>query len=238
MPHLADLAWPELPGRAILLIPLGAVEQHGPHLPYTVDTEIAVALCERIQGQRPGVVVAPPLPFGSSGEHAGFPGTLSIGQEATETVLVEVGRSADAFAGVLFVCGHGGNAEPLRRAVKTLRYEGRDVRAWGPSGPADDTHAGRLETSVMLALRPDAVRTARLEPGATAPLPDLLEQLRAGGVRAVSPNGVLGDPTGASAEEGERTLSRWGKALLNAVDTLASDVMMERSEPGTHITKR
>ncbi|HVW44510.1 MAG TPA: mycofactocin biosynthesis peptidyl-dipeptidase MftE [Amycolatopsis sp.] len=238
MPGLADLTWPELPERGILLIPLGAVEQHGPHLPYTVDTEIAVALCRRVSERRADVIVAPPLPFGSSGEHAGFPGTLSIGQDATETVLVELGRSADAFAGVLFVCGHGGNAEPLRRALETLRYEGRNVGAWGPSGPPDDTHAGRLETSVMLALRPQAVRVDRLEPGATAPLPDLIDDLRAGGVRAVSPNGVLGDPTGAGAEEGERTLSRWAKALLNAVETLTSGAMMEQSEPPTRVTKR
>ncbi|NKQ53013.1 mycofactocin biosynthesis peptidyl-dipeptidase MftE [Amycolatopsis sp. K13G38] len=226
MTELADLAWPELPDRAILLIPLGAVEQHGPHLPCTVDTEIATALCARVARRRDDVVVAPPLPFGSSGEHAGFPGTLSIGQDATETVLVELGRSADAFGGVLFVCGHGGNAVPLRRAVAKLRYEARNVRAWGPSGPPDDTHAGRLETSVMLALRPEAVRLDRLEKGVTRPLPDLIEGLRTGGVRAVSPNGVLGDPTGASAQEGERTLAVWENALLNAVETAASDVMM------------
>ncbi|HJQ48613.1 MAG TPA: mycofactocin biosynthesis peptidyl-dipeptidase MftE [Amycolatopsis sp.] len=221
MPRLADLTWPELLERQILLIPLGALEQHGPHLPYTVDTEIAAALCERALRRRPDLIVAPPLPFGSSGEHAGFPGTLSIGQGATETVLVELGRSADAFAGVLFVCGHGGNLEPLRRAVRTLRYERRNVHAWGPSGPADDTHAGRLETSVMLALRPEAVRLDRLEPGATEPLPELIDGLRCGGVRTVSPNGVLGDPTGASAHEGERTLAEWTKALLDAADGLA-----------------
>ena len=226
MTGLADLAWPELPEKGILLIPLGAVEQHGPHLPYTVDTEIAVALCERISERREDVVVAPPLPFGSSGEHAGFPGTLSIGQEATEAVLVELGRSADAFGGVVFVSGHGGNAEPLRRAVRTLRHERRNVGAWAPSGPAGDTHAGRIETSVMLALRPEAVRIDRCEKGVTEPLPALMEDLRTSGVRAVSPSGVLGDPTGATAEEGERTLFSWAEALLNAVGSVAADAMM------------
>src|SRR5207302_457628 len=83
-------------------VPLGATEQHGPHLPFTVDTEIAVALCERLAGHR-DVVIAPAVPYGSSGEHSGFPGTLSIGQEATELLLVELVRSAEAFAGVLLV---------------------------------------------------------------------------------------------------------------------------------------
>ncbi|HVV10213.1 mycofactocin biosynthesis peptidyl-dipeptidase MftE [Amycolatopsis sp.] len=225
MTHLADVAWPEL-GRRILAVPLGAVEQHGPHLPYTVDTEVAVALCERVAAQRKDVVLAPALPFGSSGEHAGFPGTLSIGQDATEAVLVELVRSADSYAGVILVCGHGGNAEPLRRALATLRYEGRNVRAWGPGGSPDDTHAGRTETSVMLALRPSAVRLDRLEPGNTTPLPQLIHQLREGGVAAVSPSGVLGNPVGATAEEGERILLNWGNALLEAVEAVASDAMM------------
>jgi creatinine amidohydrolase len=223
---LADLTWTELSGRSLLAVPLGAVEQHGPHLPFTVDAEVAVALCERLAEQREDVVVAPVLPYGSSGEHAGFPGTLSIGREATETVVVELVRSADAFAGVILVCGHGGNAEPVRRAVAKLRYEGRKVRAWFPTGPSDDTHAGRVETSVMLALRPSAVRLDRLEAGTTTPLPELIGDLRDGGVRAVSPSGVLGDPTGATAAEGRQILGNWGEALLKAVEALAPDAMM------------
>jgi mycofactocin system creatininase family protein len=221
---LADLSWSELPARRLLAIPLGAVEQHGPHLPFTVDMEIAVALCERLAGARDDVVVAPALPYGSSGEHAGFPGTLSIGQEATETVLVELVRSADAFAGVILVCAHGGNAAPLRRAVAKLRFEGRKVRAWCPAGPSEDTHAGHTETSVMLALRPSAVRREGLSPGVTSPLSELIAELRAGGVRAVSPSGVLGDPTMASADAGRRILADWTQGLLAAVETLASEL--------------
>jgi mycofactocin precursor peptide peptidase len=223
---LAELSWTELAGRRLLAVPLGAVEQHGPHLPFTVDTEIAVALCDRLGQARGDVVVAPALPYGSSGEHAGFPGTLSIGQEATETVLVELVRSADVFAGVVLVCAHGGNAQPLRRAVAKLRYEGRNVRAWCPSGPSDDTHAGYVETSVMLALRPSAVRRDRLSAGVTTPLPELIGELREGGVRAVSSSGVLGDPTTASAEAGRRFLRAWSEGLLKAVETLALDAIM------------
>ncbi|MDQ0380073.1 mycofactocin biosynthesis peptidyl-dipeptidase MftE [Amycolatopsis thermophila] len=236
--NLADLAWPELGERRLLAVPLGAVEQHGPHLPYTVDTEIAVELCRRLGQARPEVVVAPALPYGSSGEHAGFPGTLSIGQEATELVVTELVRSADAFAGVLLVSAHGGNAFPLHRAVKRLRYEGRNVRAWSPDGPADDSHAGRLETSVMLALRPESVRTQRFEAGNTAPLPELIGRLRSEGVRGVSPNGVLGDPRGASAEAGRAALSRWTEALLDVAATLARDGIMEQSVHETPVTKR
>lgn len=231
MTNLADSTWTELTEPRILAVPVGATEQHGPHLPLTVDTEIAVALCERLAQSREDIVVAPPVAYGSSGEHAGFPGTLSLGQEATELLLVELGRSADAFAGVLLVCAHGGNAGPVRRAVSRLTEESRNVRAWFPSGPPDDTHAGRVETSVMLALRPSAVRPGPHGPGVTTPLPELIGRLRAGGVRAVSPTGVLGDPSGASAAEGREILSRWTEGLRNAVSVLDSNGIMNRTCP-------
>lgn len=196
--RLGDCAWPDVDAR-LLVVPLGSTEQHGPHLPLSTDTDIASALAAHV----PGAVVAPALAYGSSGEHAGFPGTLSIGQAALELVLVELVRSA-GFDRVLLVNAHGGNAGPVRRAVATLRAEGRDVRAWGPRWDGD-AHAGRTETSVLLALgRP--VRDER-PVGATAPVAELMPVLRAGGVAAVSPNGVLGDARGASADEGQALLA-------------------------------
>src|SRR3954469_23792251 len=124
---LADRPAGEITG--VLAVPLGATEQHGPHLPLGTDTTIAIALASRLAAQR-DVVVAPALPYGSSGEHAGFAGTLSIGHDALLLVLVELVRSASV--PVLFVCAHGGNAEPLAAAVRKLRDEGKDVRAWAP----------------------------------------------------------------------------------------------------------
>ncbi len=195
--RLEDLTSPAVDA-GLLVVPLGSTEQHGPHLPLSTDTDIATALADYV----PDAVVAPALPYGSSGEHAGFPGTLSIGQAALELVLVELVRTAD-FPRVLFVNAHGGNAEPVRRAVATLRAEGKDVRAWGPRWDGD-AHAGRTETSVLLALgRPV---TGERPVGATAPVGELMDAMTAGGVAAVSPNGVLGDARGASAQEGHALL--------------------------------
>lgn len=207
MTRLAALTWPEVADRSpVLAVPVGATEQHGPHLPLSTDTDIAVALADGLAQRVPGVVAAPPVAYGSSGEHQGFAGTLSIGQEAVELLLVELVRSAGAsFPRVVLVSAHGGNAEPLVRATRRLRQEGRDVLAWSP-GWGGDAHAGRTETSVMLALAPDLVRLDRAEAGNTAPLERLLPELRRAGVRAVTPNGVLGDPRGASAEEGAALL--------------------------------
>ncbi len=97
---LADLAWPDVePGRLLLVVPLGSCEQHGPHLPLGTDTEIAMALADSLAIRRGDVVVAPGLPVGSSGEHAGFPGTLSVGQTGLELLVVELVRSAEEFRG-------------------------------------------------------------------------------------------------------------------------------------------
>jgi creatinine amidohydrolase len=218
--RLDRASWPEVQPRAgecLLVIPLGSTEQHGPHLTFTTDTDVAVALAGSLTARRDDVVIAPPLCYGASGEHAGFAGTLSIGCDAFERVVVELVRSADAFAGVVLVCGHGGNAAPLASAVTTLQREGRRVLAWSPSTAGGDAHAGRSETSLVMAVRPGGVRIERAEPGNTQPLERLLPALRAGGVRSVSANGVLGDPAGASASEGSKLLEALATDLAGAV---------------------
>ena len=233
MTNLADLNWVQVDQarRRALLVPLGSLEQHGPHLPLDTDTRIALAVAGGLAARHPGTAVAPAIALGASGEHAGFPGTLSIGQEALESVLVELARSADAFAGVVFVSGHGGNAVPLSRAVHRLQGEGRRVLSWSPGpgtedrGPAGepptrlDAHAGRTETSVLMALAPGAVRVSQAQAGGPVrPLPELMPVLLRRGVAAVSPNGVLGDPSGATVENGKRVLEAWTADLVAALE--------------------
>ncbi len=207
-PEVAELA----AAGALLAVPVGSTEQHGPHLALSTDTDLAVALCARLaraarSDAGPGIVVAPPLNYGSSGEHQDFAGTLSIGQAALELVLVELGRSAtETFRRVLLVSTHGGNAHTVRWAEQRLRGESRDVRAWLAAW-SGDAHAGRTETSLQLALAPGQVRLDRAQAGDVRPIADLLPLLRASSVRAVSPSGVLGDPAGASAAEGEAVLT-------------------------------
>jgi creatinine amidohydrolase len=219
---VASSTWPDVAaattsGPIILAVPLGSTEQHGPHLPLDTDTRVAVALAESLGRHRPDVAVAPALAYGASGEHAAFPGTLSIGHGALELILLELVRSADAFAGVVLVNGHGGNTAPVERARQRLTAEGRRVLAWSPHVDGGDAHAGRTETSMMLALAPAAVAVDRAEPGATEPLAVLLPRLMAEGVDAVSPNGVLGDPSGSSAAEGQALLDRLAADLAVAV---------------------
>lgn len=211
--ELAALSWPDVPGGATVLVPAGSTEQHGPHLPLDTDTVIAVAVARGVaaelggQRHRGRVVVAPALPYGASGEHQQFPGTVSLGSDALQTVVIELVRSLSTWAGrIIFVNGHGGNTAALARAVTRLTGEGHTV-SWVPGlAGAVDAHAGRTETSLMLHLSPESVDTGRAVRGNTTALADLMPALTAGGVAAVSESGILGNPAGATAAEGAELL--------------------------------
>jgi mycofactocin precursor peptide peptidase len=220
--YLAGATWPQVEAteaRSVLAIPLGSLEQHGPHLPLETDTRIACAVAAGLATRCPGVTVAPALAYGASGEHADFPGTLLVGHSVLADLLVELVRSARrSFAGVVFVNAHGGNEAALAAVVRRCTAEGDDVLVWRAMTPAGgDAHAGRTETSLLLAIDPGAVRLELAEPGCSEPIASLLPRLRAEGVRPVSSNGVLGDPTGASAEEGRALLDGLVEDLAAAV---------------------
>jgi mycofactocin system creatininase family protein len=208
---LAGATWRQVEAtgaRTVLAVPLGSLEQHGPHLPLDTDTRIAVAVSAGLEARC--AAVAPAVSYGASGEHADFPGTLLVGHAVLADLLVELVRSARrSFAGVVFVNGHGGNEEALVAVQQRATAEGDDVLVWRAATPGGDAHAGRTETSLLLAIDAAAVRLDLAEAGPTEPIATLLPRLRAEGVRPVSSNGVLGDPAGASVDE--------GRALLDAL---------------------
>ena len=207
--------------RQVLLVPLGSLEQHGPHLPLDTDTRIAVAVARGAAAGRDGLALAPPLAFGASGEHAGFPGTLSIGTDALTHLLVELGRDASRdWDRMLLVNAHGGNRAAVDAALARLRFEGRRCRAFHATVAAGDAHAGRTETALLLHLDPDVVRMDLADPGALAPVGALMDRLRRDGVRSVTPNGVLGDPRGATAAEGKRLLGELIAGCTSVLDGL------------------
>ncbi|MFB4309491.1 mycofactocin biosynthesis peptidyl-dipeptidase MftE [Actinomadura sp. GTD37] len=235
---LADACWPGVPAGPLVLVPVGSTEQHGPHLPLSTDTLIAQAVAERAAGalgphpDRP-VLVAPPIPYGASGEHAGFPGTVSIGHEALRAVLVETVRSLALWAGrIVFVNGHGGNVATLGAAVAVMRSEGHDAAWTGCDVPGGDPHAGFTETSIMLHLAPHLVRPFDGVAGDTRPLGELMPDLLARGVRAVSPSGVLGDPAGASAEEGREILASAAASAARRIGDGRADARGRLLGPG------
>jgi mycofactocin precursor peptide peptidase len=228
-----------------VLLPLGSLEQHGPHLPLGADTLVAQAVAERAVAALNDVAedqrtwsLGPEIGLGASGEHQDFPGTLSIGTEALSAVLVELGRSASSQGWrLVVVSGHGGNRDALVHAGSIWREESIDA-AWVPCVPAPtgpetdgpetdgpetdyspvhDAHAGHTETSLLLHLHPDLVDMTSATPGETTPLGQLLPALQKQGVKAVSPTGVLGDPTTATAALGEKYLEEMVAGVLRRI---------------------
>ena len=222
---LVDLTSPEVARGATVLVPVGSIEQHGAHLPLDTDSAIAVAVAHGVAARLPDpheALVAPAVVYGSSGEHQSFAGTSSVGAQALRLTVLELVRSLRTWADrVVLVNGHGGNLPPLDDAVRQLVEEGHDVVrvvcATEQRPEEGDLHAGRTETSLMLHLRPTAVRRERAEVGDLRPLAEILPLMISGGVSAVSANGVLGDPRGASAEEGAAILERMVDLALGEV---------------------
>ncbi|MBZ2196822.1 creatininase family protein [Occultella gossypii] len=223
---------------ATVVVPIGSTEQHGPHLPVCVDAAVITHLARAaatVASAAVPVVVTPTLPFGFAHHHLPFGGTISISMRVYVDVLVDIATSlaADGFRRILFVNGHGGNAVPADAAVDRLAYEqGLDVHVaatsyWTAAADVlaaldlDDApkpgHAGSFETSLLLALRPELVRTdalpaseARLQPLASQDVPG--GTVRHPGVWQAS-DGRTDDSRLASAAVGERVLAEIAEAL-------------------------
>jgi len=238
---LAELTWPELEralaaGRRSALIPLGAVEQHGPHLPFATDAWIAEALAARFCVRVPEAVALPVLAPGCSPEHMAHPGTLELSPATLEAVLRDLLRSLarHGFERAFLFSAHGGNVAPLRAMLPRLRraarglaldafvdLEGLTVRLHafaadrGVAPEAAGHHAGELETSILAALRPEAVRSGLAAPGLAAPTRGAQRLFRPS-LRANAPDGVVGDPTAATAARGAAYLEAWVDVLVEA----------------------
>jgi mycofactocin system creatininase family protein len=219
--ELSRATWKEVAATErsrLLALPVGSLEQHGPHLPLDTDTRIAVSLANELARQHPHVVVAPAIPYSASGEHAAFPGTLLVNHQLLADLVVELVRSArQAFRGVVVVSAHGGNTEGMAMAQARCRAEGDDVVVWPVRAEGADAHAGRTETSLMLCIDAASVRMDLAEAGCIEPIESLMPRLRSVGVRPIASNGVLGDPEGANADEGRALLASMSADLLGAV---------------------
>ena len=211
---------------AIVVLPLGAWEQHGSHLPLNTDSIIINAVVEAAvkQVMNATMFIAPTLAITASDEHDGFSGTLSTGTEALVQSVVAICRSASWARGVCIANGHGGNADALQHIASALHHEGITHSIWSlPSYKGGDMHAGHTETSLMLYLQPEAVRTDAIEPGTSGSPSDLVDSMRSGGVKAVSVNGVLGDPTTATAAHGNDVFTLYTNSFASHLTTVCSN---------------
>lgn len=230
---LGQLTWPLVAamieeGYDLAVLPVGATEQHGRHLPLSTDTDIVEAACVAAS-ERTGAPVLPTVAVGSSAAHTTkWPGTLSLPPRVLIDVVVELARwvRAGGFRKLLLVNGHVGNAAPLKVAVDEVRTEGAlrvGVASWYELTPeiaaevtadADDWHAHAAETSLMLHLRPELVRCDEIGDD-----PDRTHGLAlAYTVAETSVDGVTGSPSRGSAEAGARLFDAVVTALAERIE--------------------
>src|SRR6266516_5522003 len=219
----------EAASESLLVIPLGATEQHGPHLPLGTDTMLVEAVAERalleLQRSFP-VVLAPTLALGSSGHHVSFGGTLSLTSLSLYGVLMEFGRSAASggFRRIFYLNGHGGNHELAQVAARELGLElpiavgagswwamayDALIEAGSPTIRTIPGHAGGFETAAMMAMAGHLVRDPRPsrpdQPAADPPFRSRFRTEVHGSWKAI--DGFTDNPAGASAELGARFLT-------------------------------
>lgn len=234
LPYLTTAEIAALPRRAetVVLQPIAAIEQHGPHLPLAVDTAIVCGVLgkalERLDAAVPALCL-PPLCYGKSNEHVGFAGTITLSAQTLLATLAEVCDSlyASGFRKVALVNGHGGQPQVVEIAARDAHERHRDLEVFplfvwrvphcaAELFPAREIelgiHAGAAETALMLALAPETVRMDRAVTEYPRGLPEAStlsvegERPFAWLTRELSASGVLGDPTLATAEKGERLL--------------------------------
>lgn len=250
--RLADLAAPDVAARltssSVLIQPVGAIEQHGPHLPLATDLIIAERMAEEVvaaHGDELDLWLLPPLAYTKSDEHAWAPGTIWLSATTLLAVLDDLGRCVTQLPTrrLAFLNGHGGNTQLLAVANRELRTR-HDLltfllhpsvpRDSGGAGAPDDAelgmgvHAGRDETAIMLHLVPELVDMARAERS----VPEAMatrRRVRFGGdvpfgwsSRDLAASGVIGDPTLASAELGAELVAGMVASLREALAEVAA----------------
>lgn len=259
--------WRDMPSSAfgpgakdwIAVLPLAAVEQHGPHLPVGVDAFIAEGLVQRCVEALPqelAVTFLPPQEVGKSNEHISYPGTLTLDWDVVIRTWINLGESV-ARAGVrtlVMITSHGGNVAPMDVAARELRQRlGLRVvtTSWGRlgrwqdiyqyEGPIIDIHAGEAETSEMLVLRPDLVDmdAAREFESAQSSLAQQAEKLGYHSSSAniswlsedLNPAGAVGDATRADASLGERDLAETVKGFVTLMQDLSAHIARQGDAP-------
>jgi creatinine amidohydrolase/Fe(II)-dependent formamide hydrolase-like protein len=240
-----ELTWPDAERRLetvdIALLPVGAVEQHGPHLPLDVDAYDADRLAREVARacSAPRPLVLPLIPYGVSYHHEDFKGTLSVTNETLARLVYEIGMSAarQGVTKLVMINGHGGNAPTLHFAAQMINRDAHifttvdsgetsDAEVNALAETRNDVHAGEIETSTTLAARPELVRMDRAKafvPRFSSRYLDFTGEDRIdwyAHTSKISESGVFGDPTKATREKGEAIWALMIGRLVELVEHL------------------
>jgi creatinine amidohydrolase len=240
---LEEMTWLQIEellesGTRTVIVPVGAVEQHGKHLPLNTDTLIAKALAREVARLLGNCVVGPVVSIGCSAHHMAFPGTVSLRSETLQEIVKDYCRSLarHGFETIIIIPSHGGDFPPVQAAceileeelagVKLIGYTDQDAfidlfsRLAGEFGLVPQvagSHAGDVETSLIMAIAPQLVDAGNMEPGYTGPDEEIDARINSEGMKGLAPNGVLGDPRTASPEHGQVYLQRFAAEIVKYV---------------------
>jgi creatinine amidohydrolase len=254
--NFAYLTWPQIQAipkdKALLILPTAAIEQHGHHLPLATDTLINNLLLGHALAKLPAeapVYALPPVCYGKSNEHLGFPGTLSLSASTFMAVLRDIGASvaASGFRKLVLYNTHGGNTALDDVMARDLRAEfnlrtfylsgaaGAPATGLSPQERAYGFHAGEWETSLLLAATPHLVHPAEYTVNYIAHidnpkplLPEFAPATFSWLTRDIAPSGVMGDPRPATAESGARWIE---EAATKVADALLAMLDFEELVP-------
>jgi creatinine amidohydrolase len=241
---IEDMTWPEVRdaiqgGKRRVIVMLGAMEQHGPHLPIGTDTYLGYAMGERLARRLGDALVAPVVSLGYSVGHLPMAGTVSIEESTLEAVIVDVCRSLahHGFCEIILLCSHGGNYHALASVLPRLRAAHASLRIsaitdfdeWlqgarefarreGLDMTRLGVHAGQGETSLMLAHRPDLVRMDRAVEGFTGDASIRWQSKVPPPMDTMSPTGILGDARGSTAALGEKMFAERIERLAQLIE--------------------
>lgn len=231
MKLLEEMSWPEieagLEGVKTIILPVGATEEHGPHLPVFTDTIQAVEVAKEAARIR-GVYIAPPVHYGICRSTRGFPGTITVSHDSLRSYIHDILLSFydSGFRKVMILTGHAGgqHISALEQACQMAASERDflvsmvslfdliDMKAVEAKG---DGHSGEIETSMMMQIRGDLVKG---KPAAYFPKRPRFLQLR--DVRHLMNNGIMGDPSRASPEKGKLFFDMAVRGVLEALEEL------------------
>lgn len=239
---MEEMSWVDIEesmddGKDTVLIMLGSIEQHGPHLPLGTDTYISDELGERIAKNLGYALLAPTIRPGVSAHHMDFPGTISISSKLLMDLVREYCEALDkhGFEYIVLIPFHGGNFDPVKTAApeiardlknskiitiadleKQLILMNEAMKEAGVDYEEPVIHSGASETSVMLSIKKELVNMDRMEKGHEGPIPVSL--LFSKGLRYFTENGVLGDPTKGDKKAGDYILEKLSNNLAEQIE--------------------
>jgi len=241
--QISEMSWVDIQkaldrGFSTVVFAVGSNEQHGPHLPTSTDSLIGEVLANKVTRKLGNALQAPSINMGCSEHHMAFPGTISLKPETLKSLIRDycVSLARHGFKNIVILPSHGGNFDAVREVVNELNQSLGEVNVvaytdlksllrflsefsleHGIPPSESGVHAGESETSMVLATRRDLVDMEHAEAGFVGSFEDKIDLMRSQGIKALTKNGVLGDPRKGEAKKGEEYLELWAEKMVDFI---------------------